>query len=40
MTKELTPEELTHNWGNLRQIIDATFTGERLERLDEMYDYF
>ena len=40
MTKELTPEELTHNWGNLRQIIDATFTEERLEKLNEMYDYF
>ena len=40
MTKELTPEELTHNWGNLRQIIDATFTEERLEKLNGMYDYF
>ena len=38
--KELTPEELTHNWENLRQVIDATFTGVRLEKLNEMYDYF
>ena len=38
--KELTPEQLAHNWGNLRQLIDAEFTGERLEKLNEMYDYF
>ena len=38
--KELTPEELLHNWSNLRQMIDAEFTGERLEKLNEMYDYF
>ncbi len=40
MTKQLTPEEIQHNWGNLRQLIDATFSGERLERLNEMYDFF
>ena len=38
--KQLTPEEIQHNWGNLRQLIDATFSGERLERLNEMYDFF
>ena len=38
--KELTPKQIQHNWGNLRQLIDAEFTGERLEKLNEMYDYF
>ena len=38
--KQLTPEEIQHNYGNLRQLIDATFSGERLERLNEMYDFF
>ncbi len=38
--KELTPEQIQHNWGNLRNIIDVNFSGERLERLNEMYDYF
>jgi len=38
--KQLTPEEIQHNWGILRQLIDATFSGERLERLNEMYDFF
>ena len=38
--KELTPEQIQHNWGNLRQIIDTNFSGERLEKLNEMYDYF
>ena len=38
--KELTPEQIQHNWNNLRQLIDAEFTGERLEKLNEMYDYF
>ena len=38
--KELTPEQIQHNWSNLRQLIDAEFTGERLEKLNEMYDYF
>ena len=23
--KELTPEQIQHNWGNLRQLIDAEF---------------
>ena len=38
--KELTPEQIQHNWGNLRNIIDVNFSGERLERLNTMYDYF
>ena len=38
--KELTPEQIQHNWSNLRQIIDVNFTEERLEKLNEMYDYF
>ena len=38
--KELTPEQLQHNWNNLRQFIDVNFEGERLEGLNKMYDYF
>ena len=38
--KELTFEQIQHNWGNLRNIIDINFSGERLEKLNEMYDYF
>ena len=38
--KELTPEQIQHNWGNLRQLIDINFSGERLEKLNTMYDYF
>ena len=38
--KELTPEQIQHNWSNLRQLIDVNFTEERLEKLNEMYDYF
>jgi hypothetical protein len=38
--KQLTPEEIQHNWDNLRQVIDVNFTGKRLERLNEMYDFF
>ena len=40
MLKELTPEHLKHNWENLRRLIDINFTGERLEGLNKMYDYF
>ena len=40
MTKELTPEHIQHNWGNLMRIIDMHFSGERLEKLKTMYDYF
>ena len=38
--KELTPEQIQHNWGNLLQLIDVNFSGERLEKLNTMYDYF
>ena len=38
--KELTPEQLQHNWNNLRQFIDVNFSGDRLEGLNKMYDYF
>ena len=38
--KELTPEQIEHNWKKLRDIIQNTFDGERLEKLNEMYDYF
>ena len=38
--KELTPEQIQHNWGHLRNIIDVNFSGERRERLNTMYDYF
>ncbi len=40
MIKELTPEQLQHNWNNLRQFIDVNFEGKRLDGLNEMYDYF
>ena len=38
--KELTPKQIQENWSKLRGIINDTFTGERLERLNKMYDYF
>ena len=38
--KELTPEQIEHNWNKLRTIINDTFAGERLEGLNKMYDYF
>ena len=38
--KELTPEQIEHNWNKLRTIINDTFAGERLESLNKMYDYF
>ena len=38
--KELTPEQIQHNWSNLRQLIDVNFTEERLKKLNKMYDYF
>ena len=38
--KELTPEQIQHNWSNLRQLIDVNFTEKRLEKLNQMYDYF
>ena len=38
--KELTPEQIEHNWKKLRDIIQNTFDGERLESMNKMYDYF
>ncbi len=38
--KELTPEQIQENWQKLRKLITDTFEGERLEKLNEMYDYF
>ncbi len=38
--KELTPEQIQDNWSKLRSIITDNFSGERLERMNEMYDYF
>ena len=38
--KELTVEQLEENWNKLRDLITATFEGERLEKLNKMYDYF
>ncbi len=38
--KELTSEQIQENWQKLRGIIDDTFEGERLEKLNVMYDYF
>ena len=40
MTKELTPELIQHNWNNLIRLIEVNFSGERLEKLLHMYDYF
>ena len=40
MIKELTPEHLQHNWNNLIQLLEVNFSGERLENLLKMYDYF
>ena len=38
--KELKPEQIQDNWKQLRNIITETFEGERLEKLNKMYDYF
>tara|TARA_B100000029_G_C17457547_1_gene917295 strand:+ start:170 stop:943 length:774 start_codon:yes stop_codon:yes gene_type:complete len=38
--KELTPEQIKKNWDQLRNLITNTFEGERLEKLNTMYDYF
>ena len=40
MTKELTPQQIQENWEKLRSLINETFTDERLENLNKMYDYF
>jgi hypothetical protein len=38
--KQLSTEQIQENWQVLRQLINDTFTGERLENLNKMYDYF
>ena len=38
--KELTPEQIQHNWDNLLQLIEVNFSGERLDGLFKMYEYF
>ena len=38
--KELTPEQIQKNWEQLRSLINNTFEGDRLEKLNKMYDYF
>ena len=38
--KELKAEQIQENWVKLRDLISETFDGERLEKLNKMYDYF
>ena len=38
--KQLTEQQIQDNWLKLRGIINDTFEGERLEKLNTMYDYF
>ena len=38
--KELTPQQIEQNWNKLRNIIQDTFEGERLDNLNKMYDHF
>ena len=38
--KQLTEQQITDNWKELRGIINDTFSGDRLEKLNKMYDYF
>jgi hypothetical protein len=38
--KQLTPEQIQQNYLKLREIVNNTFEGERLEKLNKMYDYF
>ena len=38
--KQLTPEQIQQNWVKLRELLNNTFSGERLEKLNQMYDYF
>lgn len=36
----LTDKQIQENWDKFREIINTTFTGERKDRLNEMYDFF
>ena len=38
--KQLTEQQIQDNWNRLRDIIGKTFSGERLDKLNTMYDYF
>ena len=38
--KQLTEQQILNNWNKLIQLIEDTFTGERKEKLLEMYKYF
>ena len=38
--KQLTEQQITGNWKDLRTTINNTFSGDRLERLNKMYDDF
>ena len=38
--KELSTEQIQKNWEQLRNLITNTFEGERLEKLNKMYDHF
>ena len=38
--KELSIEQIEHNWKKLRDTIENTFDGDRLINLNKMYDYF
>ena len=38
--KQLNEKQIQQNWLDLRTIINNTFTGDRLEKLNKMYDYF
>ena len=38
--KQLNEQQIQDNWKELRGIINDTFSGERLEKLNKMYDFF
>ena len=38
--KQLSEQQIQDNWNRLRDIIGKTFSGERLDKLNTMYDYF
>lgn len=40
MTNFFTAEELVENYQKFRKLINQTFTGERLESLNKMYDHY
>ena len=37
---QLTEQQIQDNYKDLRTIINNTFSGDRLENLNQMYDYF